>query len=225
MKLIYIGAGLLGLYIILGIKKSADAGSTISISLTDTEAKVMSFADIMISEGYKQAMDPAAIAAVIQWESGGNPNANRKEYNKDKINWATSYGLMQLLDPTANWLKGSYPALMYDGHATKDNPGNLYDPATNIQIGTKYLYNQFMRYGRNLRDAYAAYNAGTCFVKELGYIKECYTGQWGVYCSGSGDEEVNNRVLGFYSLLKRYRIIFNQIYENYSDYFNPVNFQ
>jgi hypothetical protein len=224
MKLIYLAGGLLTLYFILGVRKnSSKDDSDVNVSLTAIETKVMAYSDIIISEGYKQKMDPAAIAAVIHWESGGDANAKRKEYDNN-VHWATSYGLMQLLDPTANWMKKLYPILKYDGYATKDNPANLYEPDVNIEIGTKFLYKNFMRYGRNLRWAYAAYNAGTCFVKELGYVLPCYKEQWGVFCSGSGDERVNDRVLGFYSLLKRYRVIYNQIYDNYSEYFNPVNY-
>jgi soluble lytic murein transglycosylase-like protein len=221
MKLLYIGGLLFGLYLLLGTRRSAASGGSVSVSLTTTETKVMSFSDIIVSEGYKQNMDPAAIAAVIHWESGGDTNAIRKEYDENGVNWATSYGLMQVLDRTADWLKSRYPDLTYRA----GDHNSLYDPGTNIQVGTRELSYQFARYGRNMAFSFAGYNAGTCYVKELGYIKPCYAEQWGAYCSGSGNEVVNTYVLGVYSLMLRYRQIFNQIYANYSEYFNPVNFQ
>lgn len=84
------------------------------------------------------------IRAVIQTESSFNPAAYRAE---PQIQDA-SYGLMQLLYRTA---KG----LGYTG-----TPEGLYDPATNIRLGTQLLADHMRRYGDDIRRVYSAYNSG-----------------------------------------------------------------
>lgn len=88
---------------------------------------------------------PAAwIQAVIDTESSGNPRAYRYEPAiKD-----ASYGLMQLLYSTA---KG----LGYEG-----TPDGLYDPETNINLGTRLLRQLRDRYGDDFARVYSAYNSG-----------------------------------------------------------------
>lgn len=86
----------------------------------------------------------AWIKAVMQQESSGRPDAYRAE---PQINDA-SYGLMQLLYRTA---KG----LGYEG-----SPEGLYDPETNIFLGSKLLADLRSRYGDDLRRVYSAYNSG-----------------------------------------------------------------
>lgn len=86
------------------------------------------------------------IKAVIQTESSFNPKAYRAE---PKIKDA-SYGLMQLLQKTAIWVAGK-----------PITPEELYLPATNIMLGTKYLSMLLKRYGGNLKDTISAYNMGT----------------------------------------------------------------
>lgn len=86
------------------------------------------------------------IQAVIMTESSGNPNAYRAE---PQINDA-SYGLMQLLYSTA---KG----LGYAGAAE-----GLYDPKTNVRLGTYYLKQIASRpnVGMDIERVYSAYNSG-----------------------------------------------------------------
>lgn len=216
-KWAYISISLVGLYFLLG--KKGTAQGQVPFEISNTESKVLSFSDTIISEGYKQKMDPSVIAAIIHWESAGNQDAKRDEIDAGRV-WATSYGLMQVLDRTAEWLKSRYPTLRYSG------PMSLYEPVINIETGTKYLVYQFQRYGRNLRWALAGYNAGTCFMIELGKIRECYQSEgWGLFCNTQGVTKVNAYVTGIYGLVQRYRQIYNAMYSNYSEHFNPINFQ
>lgn len=83
------------------------------------------------------------IKTVIDIESTWNPNAKREE---PKINDA-SYGLMQVLYTTAKKLGYTGP------------PEGLFDPSTNINLGTKLLFQLWSKY-HNWTDVIAAYNAG-----------------------------------------------------------------
>lgn len=82
------------------------------------------------------------IQAVIETESSWNPDA----YNPNDPSGA--WGLMQILFTTA---KG----LGYGGTAE-----GLFDPETNINLGSKLLGMLRDRYGDDFRRVYSAYNSG-----------------------------------------------------------------
>lgn len=91
----------------------------------------------------------------IKQESGFNPNAKRDEKTSDGRVWDTSYGMMQLLLKTAKGL---------DPNAT---PEKLYNPAYNIDLGTRLIAQNLKKYP-NIPDAIAAYNAGVPRKNEKG---------------------------------------------------------
>jgi soluble lytic murein transglycosylase-like protein len=113
----------------------------------------------------KLKVSQSLILAVIQIESGGNEKAIRYEpaYEKRYIlgnpvwvkrcqkagistkDAATSYGLMQLMFPTA-W--------GFNCH----NPKELFDPSTNIRFGTALIAQKLKKF--TICEALAAYNGG-----------------------------------------------------------------
>jgi soluble lytic murein transglycosylase len=89
-------------------------------------------------------LDKYQIAGFIRQESVFNPRAKSH---------ANAYGLMQLLIPTAKTLAKQ------DGLGVDINGESLFQPAINIQLGTKYIRQQFDRFGR-IEYVACAYNAG-----------------------------------------------------------------
>lgn len=109
----------------------------------DSSDKVMRWGKEIQAASTKYGIEPAVIAAIIEQESGGNPDIQSP---------AGAIGLMQLMPRTAQGLGV-----------------NPYDPGQNIEGGTKYLAIQLNRFG-SLEMALAAYNAGPGNVLNSRYL-------------------------------------------------------
>jgi soluble lytic murein transglycosylase len=91
-------------------------------------------------------LDPYVVLALTRQESLFDPDA---------VSPAAAYGLMQLLVSTATRVAGR-PV----------EPTTLFDPITNIDLGTRYLRQLLDRYQGNLAKALAAYNGGEDAVEK-----------------------------------------------------------
>jgi soluble lytic murein transglycosylase len=89
-------------------------------------------------------LDPYLVAAVVQIESGYDPEA---------VSPAGAVGLMQLMPETADWVTG------LDSWQGDDAP-DLTDPADNLELGACYLGYLTETLGGRATPALAAYNAG-----------------------------------------------------------------
>jgi len=110
--------------------------------------------------GQKYSVEPALIKAHIKQESNWDVNASRFEAHKTDASW----GLMQLLLGTARGVLG-------DSNLTTTQ---LINPRVNIEAGTKFISQNLNRFG-NMRDAIAAYNAGSPRLNAQGkYVNQDY---------------------------------------------------
>jgi len=110
--------------------------------------------------GQKYNIEPALIKAIIKTESNWDVNAARYEVHKTDSSW----GLMQLMLATARNILGDQTL----------TTTQIIQPRVNIEAGTKLMAENWRRWG-NLRDAVAAYNAGSPRLGKDGkYVNSAY---------------------------------------------------
>jgi hypothetical protein len=100
---------------------------------------------LVAAAGSKHQIDPDFVASVVRAESGFNPRA---------VSPKGARGLMQLMPSTAAEL----------------GVQNSFDPATNVDGGTRYLRGLLDQYQGDAARALAAYNAGPHRVMQYGGV-------------------------------------------------------
>lgn len=95
-------------------------------------------------------LDPYLVASLIRQESEFNPLA---------VSRANAVGLMQLLPKTGKLVSKQEQLKHY-------TPSQLFTPAVNLQLGTRYFRGMVDQFGGSFAYALAAYNAGSDRVEE-----------------------------------------------------------
>jgi soluble lytic murein transglycosylase len=95
-------------------------------------------------------LDPYLVASLIRQESEFNPNA---------VSRANAVGLMQLLPKTGKLVAREVKLKRYTA-------SQLYTPAVNLQLGTRYFRGMVDKFGGSSEYALAAYNAGSDRVED-----------------------------------------------------------
>jgi soluble lytic murein transglycosylase-like protein len=106
-------------------------------------AKAGQYDSIIEKAALSAAVEPNLLRAVIVVESGFNPRA---------VSRRGAVGLMQLMPATA----------------TRFGVSNAFDPRQNVHAGASYLKFLIDRFGKDVRLALAAYNAGEDAVERNG---------------------------------------------------------
>jgi len=95
-------------------------------------------------------LDPYLVASLIRQESEFNPLA---------VSRANAVGLMQLLPKTGR-------AVAHHESLRRYNSSDLFTPAINLELGTRYFRGMVDKFGGSFEQALAAYNAGSDRVEE-----------------------------------------------------------
>jgi transglycosylase-like protein with SLT domain len=101
--------------------------------------------ELAAAAAYRHGLDPALVSAVVAVESGFEPQA---------VSPKGAQGLMQLMPRTAREMGVADP----------------FDPAANLDGGSRYLSSLVARYDGDLTRALAAYNAGMGAVARHGGV-------------------------------------------------------
>lgn len=129
---------------VAGVATAAVAWVVLALVLRARAVRVLAWREIAAREARAAGLDPALVLAVIRAESGGDPGA---------VSRAGAIGLMQLMPSTA---------AAFAQRTGMEPPGRdaLFDPETNIHLGTRYLAHLRKLFHDDPYLYIAAYNAG-----------------------------------------------------------------
>jgi soluble lytic murein transglycosylase-like protein len=129
------------------VPMSAELTSTMAAASApgSTQEGSSNYDSLIEQSAARNGVDPAILHGLIQQESGFDPNSHSS---------AGALGLTQLMPGTASSLGVSNPL----------------DPAQSIEGGARYLSQMLSKFGGNISDALAAYNAGPGAVQRYGGV-------------------------------------------------------
>jgi soluble lytic murein transglycosylase len=104
----------------------------------------------IVREAERSRVDPLLVLAVIKCESS---------FNNYAVSGVGAKGLMQVMPDTGKYLAEKRGLEL--GHAN-----NLFDPETNVELGTFYLADLIERFG-SVENALVAYNAGPSMARKI----------------------------------------------------------
>jgi len=159
---------------------------------TDYVLWTESYDDLFLHHGRRLGIQPWMLKAIAAWESrliAGAFRFKRSElrfygrYIEGKTEWrahryydhpeiiAASYGLMQIMFPTALWMARRGPGANPFGEGEREPDFWLvFDPAINVDLGARYYRYQLDRYEGDQRLALCAYNAGSVRRNSAGEV-------------------------------------------------------
>jgi len=158
-----------------GVRQNADGTFEVEgdgVRVTTPPAPVFGWADLVNTSAAKYGVPAHLVAGIMSFESGGKSQVSSPD---------GAQGLMELLPSTARSLAGAPLTLE-----------QIRDPATNIDLGTKFLAQLWQKYGGNAVKVAYAYNAGSarcgagrskvpaeahapCVPNRFGLVADCYT--------------------------------------------------
>lgn len=110
----------------------------------------MPYRESLVSSANAQKLDPYLVAGLIRQES---------EFNPGIVSAADAIGLTQLIPSTGSLMARKQGM-------THFSERRLYEPETNLRLGTLYLRTQLDRWSGSLEQTLAAYNAGPGRVQQ-----------------------------------------------------------
>lgn len=116
----------------------------------EAKGRIYSWANTLINEANRAAIDPLFVLAIIQQES---------RFNEKAVGRHGEIGLMQIRPRTAAWI-ASKNNLIFSG------PSDLFRPDLNIKIGVLYLHYLNKKF-KNVKYSTAAYNMGPLNLKRI----------------------------------------------------------
>lgn len=115
-----------------------------------TTVQNVPYSDLINRYAMNNHLDPALLASVVACESSFDPEA---------ISQAGARGLMQIMPAT--WVDLNPGGACRGDHLPpSEGLGCIFDPETNIRLGSRYLRELLDEFGGNAVPALAAYNAG-----------------------------------------------------------------
>jgi hypothetical protein len=134
---------LLGRWLVLAPQGASELLS--SRSVPPKPVRGVPFAEAINRTALRHGLDPSLVAAVVAAES---------DFRPDAVSRRGARGLMQLLP--AAWEEVASPACPWESC--------VFDPAANLEAGSRYLRRLLDRFLQDPRLALAAYNAGPSVV-------------------------------------------------------------
>jgi soluble lytic murein transglycosylase len=145
---------------------------------------------IISAQADKTGLDPALILGIIRQESA---------FDEEARSSADARGLMQILASTA-------PKIARQVRITRYTSKKLYQPETNIILGTHFLASLLRQYGKT-ELALAAYNAGNSRVDR--WLKEFGNGDMAAFVEKIPFSETRGYIRQVLSNQARYRLLAN----------------
>lgn len=152
----------------------------------------MPYREIILKEADLYNLDPCLLAAIIKTESN---------FNHGAVSVRGALGLMQLMPETGEWAAKQMGLKNYSRE-------KLFEPATNIHIGSWYVANLLKGFNGSTAMMLASYNGGQGNVKKW-LQQDQWSGQF-----ESVDQIPFPETREFVKKVQRYRQIYSRLYQN-----------